>query len=82
MLMMKQIELVEKNVKPDILIMPGMKKHLSIYSILLTKYLWEKEHIDSWKPQVMRQDKMVNPLTKQTFLCRTQVLPFQGVILC
>lgn len=52
--MMKQIELVEKNVKPDILIISGMKKHLSIYSILLKKYLWEKEHIDSWKPQVMR----------------------------
>lgn len=50
MLMMKQIELVEKNVKPDILIISGMKKHLSIYSIQLKKYLWEKEHIDSWKP--------------------------------
>lgn len=37
MLITKQIELVEKNVKPDILIMPDMEKHLRIYSVLLKK---------------------------------------------
>lgn len=35
MLITKQIELVEKNVKPDILIFPDMEKHLRIYSMLL-----------------------------------------------
>lgn len=42
MVLTKQIELVEKNVKPDILIMPDMEKHLRIYSILLKKILVRK----------------------------------------